>query len=92
MRGAAETVTLDAAGRLVVPKRLREAAGVRPGQPLRISVDDRGRLEIEPLETGPRLERRGEWLVAVAPAGTPPLTAEAVERVRAELRERSLGT
>lgn len=41
------SVTIDRAGRLVVPKALRDELGIAPGQPLRASVHD-GRLEIEP--------------------------------------------
>jgi len=39
-------VALDAAGRLVVPKTLRQALGIKPGQALGIRAGD-GRLEIE---------------------------------------------
>ena len=38
--------TIDAAGRIVVPKPLRQALGLKPGQPLDIRAGD-GRLEIE---------------------------------------------
>lgn len=80
-------VALDAAGRLVVPKTLRLALGIRPGQALEIRAGD-GRLEIEIAPTPMRLLKRGKGVVAV-PAGRgklPPLTAEQVretlERVR----------
>jgi len=36
---------IDAAGRIVVPKPLREALGISPGQALEITAND-GRLEI----------------------------------------------
>lgn len=41
---------LDAAGRLVVPKSLRQALGLKPGQALEIRAGD-GRLEIEIAST-----------------------------------------
>ena len=76
---------IDAAGRIVVPKPLRLALGLKPGQPLEIRAGD-GRLEIEISSTPMRLRKRGKGLVAVADSKLPPLTAEQVrdtlERVR----------
>ena len=77
--------TIDAAGRIVVPKSLREALGLRPGQPLEIRAGD-GRLEIEIAATPVQLKKRGKGIVAVPDAELPALTAELVretlERVR----------
>ena len=77
--------TIDAAGRIVVPKRLRDELGLTPGQALEISAVD-GRLEIAVPATPMRLERRGKALVATTDVPMPPLTAELVretlERVR----------
>jgi AbrB family looped-hinge helix DNA binding protein len=76
---------IDRAGRIVVPKPLRQALGLKPGQPLEIRAGD-GRLEIEVASTPMRLKRRGKALVAVPDAKLPPLTSEQVretlERVR----------
>jgi AbrB family looped-hinge helix DNA binding protein len=78
-------VALDAVGRLVVPKSLRHALGLKPGQALEIRAGD-GRLEIEIAPTPMRLKKRGKGVVAVPDAGLPTLTAEQVrdtlERVR----------
>jgi len=77
--------TLDTAGRLVVPKALRQALGLKPGLPLEIRAGD-GRLEIEIAPTPMRLEKRGKGVVAVPQRELPALTAEQVretlERVR----------
>lgn len=77
--------TIDGAGRIVVPKSLRDALGLRGGETLEISAVD-GRLEIEVPPTPMRLERRGKALVAVTDVPMPPLSAELVrdtlERVR----------
>jgi AbrB family looped-hinge helix DNA binding protein len=69
--------TIDSAGRIVVPKRLREQLGFRPGQELELSVVD-GHLEVEHPITPMRLERRGGRLVAVADGEMPTLTSEIV--------------
>jgi AbrB family looped-hinge helix DNA binding protein len=68
---------IDRAGRIIVPKALRQALGLKPGQPLEIRVAD-GRLEIEIAATSMRLKKRGKGLVAVPEGSLPPLTAEQV--------------
>jgi AbrB family looped-hinge helix DNA binding protein len=79
------TVTLDAAGRIVVPKALRQALGLRAGQALDIRAGD-GRLEIEIAPTPMRLTKRGKGLIAVPRGKLPVLTSDQVrdtlERVR----------
>jgi AbrB family looped-hinge helix DNA binding protein len=50
--------TMDAAGRLVVPKAIREAVGFVAGQPLSITVTDAG-IEIAPAPRAIRTVRRG---------------------------------
>src|SRR6266536_3411370 len=69
--------TIDAAGRMVVPKRLREALGLKAGQPLEIRAGD-GRLEVEIAPTPMQLTKRGKGLVAVPDAELPQLTADQV--------------
>jgi len=77
--------TLDDAGRLVVPKALRQALGLKAGQSLEIRAGD-GRLEIEIAPTPMRLKKRGKGVVAVPQEELPGLSAEQVrdtlERVR----------
>ena len=77
--------TIDAAGRIVVPKALRQGLGLEAGQPLEIREAD-GRLEIEIAATTMKLLKRGKGLVAVPDDELPTLTAEQVrdtlERVR----------
>jgi AbrB family looped-hinge helix DNA binding protein len=77
--------TIDSSGRIVVPKSLRQALGLKPGQPLEIRARD-GYLEIEIASTPMRLKKRDKGIVAVPDAELPALTAELVratlERVR----------
>ncbi|MEX2196891.1 MAG: AbrB/MazE/SpoVT family DNA-binding domain-containing protein [Thermoleophilaceae bacterium] len=74
--------TIDAAGRLVVPKPLRDELGFAPGRELELNAVD-GRLEVEVPATPMRLEEREGVLVAVPEAGTVPALDD--ETVRATL-------
>jgi AbrB family looped-hinge helix DNA binding protein len=55
--------TIDKAGRVVIPAAVRERAGLTPGTPLEITVDEFG-VRIERLAPAPRLIRIGKRLVA----------------------------
>jgi AbrB family looped-hinge helix DNA binding protein len=57
--------TIDAAGRLVIPKEIRRAAELTATLPLELRCRD-GVVEIEPASVPVTLERRGRLLVAVA--------------------------
>lgn len=78
-------VTLDHAGRLVVPKSVREEAGIVPGMPLRI-MSREGRIEIEPVPREVRVVDRDGFRVAEPLVKGEPLTGRTVKRVREELR------
>jgi AbrB family looped-hinge helix DNA binding protein len=77
--------TIDSAGRIVIPKAIRERLGLAPGELLELRERE-GRLEIEPAPTPMRLARSRHGAVAVPEAELPPLTDELVrstlERVR----------
>ncbi len=77
--------TIDAAGRIVVPKSLRTALGLKPGQSLEIRAGD-GRLEIDIEPTPMRLRKRGKGVVAVPEKALPPLTAEQVRETLERMR------
>jgi AbrB family looped-hinge helix DNA binding protein len=79
--------TIDGAGRLVVPKKIREAAGILPGSELTIRVAD-GRIEIEPAPLEIRLVKRGPLTVALPRKRVSPLTPEVVEETLDRLRRR----
>ncbi|GAA5118146.1 AbrB/MazE/SpoVT family DNA-binding domain-containing protein [Pseudonocardia adelaidensis] len=70
--------TIDAAGRVVIPKQLRQAASLEPGQELEITEHD-GRIEIEPVSDPVQLVERDGFLAAeVADGDAPALTASEV--------------
>jgi len=69
--------TIDEAGRVVIPKPLREESGLGGGQEIEISVRN-GRIEIEPVPADIRLVKRKGLLVAQTSASPPPLTADDV--------------
>ena len=77
--------TIDAAGRIVIPKSLRERLGLTAGGTLELRERE-GCIEIEPAATPMRLVSRKGGAVAVAGAPMPPLTDEivrqAIERTR----------
>jgi AbrB family looped-hinge helix DNA binding protein len=77
--------TIDTAGRIVVPKRLREELGFKPGQKLELSAVD-GRLEVEHPTTPVHLEKCGGRLVAVADRPMPELTQELVRETLEQIR------
>ncbi len=76
---------LDDAGRLVVPKALRLALGLKAGQALEIRAGD-GKLEIEIAPTPMRLKKRGKGVVAVPQEELPELTAEQVRETLDRVR------
>src|ERR1051325_11490504 len=77
--------TIDGAGRIVVPKALRNVLGLEENQELEIRAVD-GRLEVEPAPTPIRLVRRGKGLSAVSERELPELTAETVRAALESVR------
>ncbi len=79
------TTTIDARGRIVVPKRLREDLGFRAGQKLELTAVD-GRLQVEHPVTPMRLERSKGRLVAVVDHPMPELTHDLVQETLGQIR------
>ncbi|KAA0236211.1 MAG: Antitoxin VapB40 [Acidimicrobiales bacterium] len=75
--------TIDGAGRIVIPKPLRDQLDLHAGRELEVVVRD-GRLEVEVPPTEMRLDKRGGGVVAVPGESLPPLS---VEQVRATLEQ-----
>ena len=73
--------TIDKAGRLVIPKPLRDRLGLRPG-PVEIHADGSG-LRIEPIVDDTLEERDG---LLVIPATGAPIDDDFVRGLRHELQ------
>jgi AbrB family looped-hinge helix DNA binding protein len=73
-------VTIDRAGRLVVPKPLRDELKLEPGATLELRARE-GRLELEPVAVPMRLVRRGKGLVATTDEPLPKIGADDVRAV-----------
>ena len=69
--------TIDSAGRLVVPKPLRDAMGLVPGKAVDI-VFTNGRIEIELAPADVHVDVEGGFPRVVADEDLPPLTDEQI--------------
>lgn len=58
------TVTMDSAGRFVLPKQIRSSLGLEPGQRLRVAVRD-DRVELAPMPIEADLSEQSGVLVIV---------------------------
>lgn len=80
--------TIDRAGRVVIPKAIRERAGVEPGMELEVSVDS-GRIELVLPEPQGRLVYEDGLPYWESAPGTPPITLDEInEAIRAIREER----
>ena len=59
------TATIDSAGRIVIPKAVRNAAHLEPGTKVLVRVTPSGRVEIEPEALSVAWERRARFTVAI---------------------------
>lgn len=71
------STTIDAGGRIVIPKAMRDALGLTAGSEVEIALRD-GAIVLSPVGTGMRLAKRGRSVVAEAEEDLPALTADAV--------------
>ena len=80
--------TIDRAGRVVIPKAIREAAGLKPGSALQIAYRD-GTVMIEPKLLKMRLVRKGGLLVTSIP-GAPKMSVKEMNEWIRKSREREI--
>ncbi len=77
--------TIDSAGRVVVPKKIREAVQLDAGSEIELRVEN-GIIQIEPVAAPVKFKKRGHLVVATRPGGTGTLTEEMVEATRESIR------
>ena len=78
--------TIDDVGRLVVPKAIREEAGLVPGEPLDVTLRD-GRVEIVPAPRQVRIRDRDGLRIAEPTGEYETLREDAVRKTRDRLRD-----
>ena len=79
--------SIDSAGRLVLPKAIRDEADLRAGEPLEITFRD-GRIEIEPLPRDVRIRQYRGFKVAEPIGEFEILREKTVRKTRDEGRSR----
>jgi len=78
------TTTLDRAGRVLIPKSVRDELSLEPGDSIEITTDG-DRVTLRPLRSTSRLRKeRGVWVFHSAER----LTASETRRVIHEMREK----
>lgn len=76
-----DTIAIDKAGRLVLPKAVRERLRLVPGALLSIEIRE-DHLELRPVDNQPALVKRDGWWVHLGRASTDAPLEDAVVRHR----------
>lgn len=77
--------TIDRAGRVVIPKAVRDQAGLEAGAEVEVEFRD-GRIELEPATVPMRLVKRARRATIEAAAEMPTLTSADVRTVLEHVR------
>jgi AbrB family looped-hinge helix DNA binding protein len=81
--------TIDSAGRVVIPKTLRDRAGLQAGMEIEVNLRD-GLIEIAPPPPQGRLVREGSFLVWEPAVGVGTATTEEILKLIEDQREERL--
>lgn len=85
------TVTIDKAGRLVLPKPMRDALHLKPGDTLEIQKDD-DTITLRPPQNKAVLKRKnGFWVFDTGGQITPEMVNQTLAEIREERDRRALG-
>ena len=79
--------TIDGAGRIVIPKRIRDEVGLTAGAEVEVELRD-GRVEIEPGYTEACVVYRDGHPVIETDVPMPPITTEDVRDLLERVRDR----
>lgn len=80
------STTIDAAGRVVIPKRIRDAMGLTPETPIDFVYED-GRIVIEFEPADVEIRRVGRFKVLHSLTPRPPLTDEIIRETLEQVRD-----
>jgi AbrB family looped-hinge helix DNA binding protein len=80
-----DSIQMDKAGRIVLPKPVREQLNLLPGDKLRLSIEGGG-IRLEPTSPGGNLVRKGSVLV-FSGEFVEPITTKKVEELISNERE-----
>lgn len=72
-------ITIDRVGRVVIPKEIRDEAGIEPGMALEVRCRE-GRIEIEPKRRPIRIVKKGRLQIAESVETGAPLTRAVVRK------------
>jgi AbrB family looped-hinge helix DNA binding protein len=85
------TTTLDKAGRLVLPKTLRDELQLKPGDSLELESGD-GQVTLRPARPRARLrKKRGVWVLHTEGPLPANIVEDTIRRLREEREEEVLG-
>jgi AbrB family looped-hinge helix DNA binding protein len=84
-----ETIQMDNAGRVVIPKPLRQQFNLLPGDKLHLSVEGNG-IRLEPQNAGGELARKGSVLVFTGACAEPVTTAKVNELIARDREGRAV--
>jgi len=89
--GMAATLTIDKAGRIVLPKHLREELQLQPGDSLEVNSSGE-QITLRPLRgNSPLRKKRGVWIFETGEPLSEAVIEKTTREIRRERAERILG-
>jgi bifunctional DNA-binding transcriptional regulator/antitoxin component of YhaV-PrlF toxin-antitoxin module len=82
---SAKTTAIDASGRVLIPKSVREQAALSVGAPLEAAYEN-GCIVLQPMPLPVRMEKQGAFVVAVPARSVAPMSEGVVEQTLGRIR------